>query len=80
MLVAHIARTANVCATDPGLPVSEVQRTLGVNPVSPAAVATAVSPSKQSCSSRENIGMGSSSFLSMAKQWFFRNSTSRFSH
>jgi len=34
MLVAHIARTANVCATDPGLPVSEVQRTLGVNPVS----------------------------------------------
>ena len=32
MLVAHIAKTANVSASDPGLPVSEIQRALGVSP------------------------------------------------
>ena len=31
MLVAHVAKTANVSASDPGLPVSEVQRALGVS-------------------------------------------------
>ena len=31
MLIAHVARTANVSAADPGLPVAEVQRALGIS-------------------------------------------------
>jgi hypothetical protein len=30
MLTAHVARTANVAASDPGLPVGEVQKALGI--------------------------------------------------